>query len=85
MSCAAKRSKELYDTKVAFQRYDVGDVVWCLMEVRKVGVSPKLEFVYEGPLLVKEKLSALDFAFRKTKCFVLCFTFPFLQYIIFVI
>ena len=42
MSIAAKRSKELYDAKLAFHRYEVGYVVWCLMEVRKVGVSPKL-------------------------------------------
>ena len=44
MATASKRSKELYDVKVAFHRYQ-GDVVWCLMEVRKVGVTPKLEYV----------------------------------------
>ena len=49
MSTAAKRSKELYNAKVAFHRYSVGDVVWCLMEVRKVGISPKLERIFEGP------------------------------------
>lgn len=61
MSAAAKRSKDLYDTKVAFHRYSKGDIVWCLMEVRKVGVTPKLEFGYEGPFLIKEKLSGSDF------------------------
>ena len=60
MSVAAKRSKELYDGKVAFHKYQDGDVVWCLMEVRKVGVSPKLEYVYEGPFLIRKKLSELD-------------------------
>ena len=61
MSVAAKRSKELYDSKLAFHRYKVGDVVWCLKEVRKLGVSPKLEYIFEGPFLVKEKLSELDY------------------------
>ena len=42
MSSAAKRSKEFYDTKVVLHRYDEGDVVWCLMEFRKLGVSPKV-------------------------------------------
>ena len=38
------------------------DVVWCLMETRKQGVAPKLEFVFEGPFPVKQKLSELDYA-----------------------
>ena len=64
MATASKRSKELYDVKVAFHRYQEGDVVWCLMEVRKVGVTPKLEYVYEGPFLVKKKLSELDYVLQ---------------------
>ena len=64
MSTAAQRSKELYDTKVAFHRYMEGDVVWCLMEARKVGISPKLERVYEGPFLIRRKLSELDFVLQ---------------------
>ena len=67
MSSASKRSKELYDTKIAFHRYDEGDLVWCLMETRKVGVAPKLEFVYEGPFLVKQKLSEMDFVLQLDK------------------
>ena len=61
MSAAAKRSKELYDVKVAFHRYKEGDIVWCLMEVRKPGVAFKLEYDFEGPFLIKKKLSDLDF------------------------
>ena len=61
LSSAAKRSKELYNTKVAFHRYREGDVVWCLMEARKPGISPKLERIYEGPFLVKKKLSEMNF------------------------
>ena len=64
MSTAAKRSKELYDAKVAFHQYSVGDVVWCLMEVRKVGISPKLERIFEGPFLIRKKLSEIDFVLQ---------------------
>ena len=39
----AKRSKELYDTKIALDRYEKGDLVWCLGESRKTGVMPKLD------------------------------------------
>ena len=64
MSSAAKRSKDLYDTKVAFNRYNVGDVVWYLMEVKKVGVAPKLEYCFEGPYVIKRKISELDFVLQ---------------------
>ena len=64
MFTAAKRSKDLYDTKVAFHGYNVGDVVWCLMEARKVGISPKLERVFEGPFLVRKKHSEIDFVLQ---------------------
>ena len=64
MSSAAKRSKDLYDTKVAFHRYSEGDVVSCLMEARKVGISPKLAFGYEGPFRIKKKLSEMDFVLQ---------------------
>ena len=61
MTSATKRSKDLYDTKVAFHGYNEGDVVWCLMEVRQLGVSPKLECIFEGPFVIKKKFSELDF------------------------
>ena len=61
MSATTKRSKELYDSKLAFHRYSVGDIVWCLMETKKVGISPKLEVGFEGPFVVIKKLSELDY------------------------
>ena len=64
MPAAAKRSKELYDAKVAFHTYQEGDVVCCLVEMRKVGISPKLEYVYEGPFLIRKKLSELVFVLQ---------------------
>ena len=64
MSSAAKRSTDLYDTKVAFHRYSERYVVWCLMEAGKVGISPKLGFGYEGPFLIKKSISEMDFVLQ---------------------
>ena len=61
LSSTAKRRKELYDTKVALNRYSQGDVVWCLNESRKVGVMPKLQPAYSGPFLVKRKITELNY------------------------
>ena len=57
----ARRSKEIYDTKVVLHNYQSGDLVWCLHEVRKVGITPKLEKRYSGPYVVKERTSAVNF------------------------
>ena len=67
MPTAAKRSKDIYDAKVAFHRYSVGDVVWCLMEFRKVVISPKLERTFESPFLICKKLSEIDFVLQLDK------------------
>ena len=58
---SSKRSKEIYDAKLCFHQYKVGDAVWCLQEARKVGITPKLERTYQGPFLVTEKRSDLNF------------------------
>ncbi|XP_053378447.1 uncharacterized protein LOC128548091 [Mercenaria mercenaria] len=60
----AKRSKQLYDARQSFYRYEVGDAVWCLNESRKVGVMPKLQKAFEGPNLVKKKQSDLSFVIQ---------------------
>ena len=67
MSTVAKRSRDLYDSKVAFHRYNVSEVVWCLMEARKVGISPKLERVFKDPLLVHKKLSEINYVLQLDK------------------
>ena len=64
---AAKRSKAIYDTKISVNRYKVGDLVWCLDESRKVGVTPKLERIYEGPFLVTKRFSELYFLIQLDK------------------
>ena len=61
---ASKRNKELYDIKVAVNRYKEGEVVWLLNEARHKGTCPKLEMVYEGPYLVKQKISEMNFVIQ---------------------
>lgn len=58
---STKRSKEIYDTKVVLNEYTPGDLVWYLHEGRKVGKCPKLEKRYDGPFVIKRKISALNF------------------------
>ena len=58
---AAKRSKIIYDSKLSVNTFKAGDVVWCLAESRKVGVTQKLEHSYEGPYLIKTKYSDLTY------------------------
>ena len=67
LASAAKRSKGIYDTKVALNRYETGDMVWCLAEARKVGVMPKLEPAYDGPYLIKRKISEINFLLQLDK------------------
>ena len=64
---SANRSKEIYDVKLMVNSYSEGDAVWCLLENRKVGVSHKLEPVYDGPFMVKRKLSDIDFVLQMDK------------------
>ena len=67
LNSAAKRSKEIYDTKIAVNKYAEGDMVWCLAEARKVGKMQKLEPAYEGPFLIKRKISEINFVLMLDK------------------
>ena len=60
MSSDAVCSKENYDAKM-LNRYETGDLVWCLQESRKVGIMTKLQHTYEGPYLYKNKVSEINF------------------------
>ena len=61
LSSSAKRSKEIYDTKILVNQYQVGDVVWLLQEARHVGECQKLIRIYEGLYLVIRKYSDKNF------------------------
>ena len=61
LASSAKRSKNLYDVKIAVNKYKKGDLVWYLLETRKVGEAPKLKPAYHGPFLVRRKVSEVNF------------------------
>ena len=56
----ADRNKEIYDSKLSFNQYKIGDAVWFLQEARKVGVAQKLEPRYGGPFLVTSVPSPIN-------------------------
>ena len=64
---AVIRSKSLYDAKLALNKYQPGDAVWCLHEVRKPGVTPKLKRAYDGPFMVKTKRSEINYVLQLDK------------------
>ncbi len=58
---AAQRQKDYYDIKTHLNTYCPGDMVWYLSEIRKEGVSPKLQHTYVGPYLVLTNLNNIDY------------------------
>ncbi|MCG7868952.1 MAG: DDE-type integrase/transposase/recombinase [Candidatus Thiodiazotropha taylori] len=67
LAASAKRNKDLYDVKKAVNSYKKGDLVWYLLEKRKVGEAPKLNPAYHGPFLVKQKVNEVDFLIQLDK------------------
>ena len=58
---AAVRQKQSYDAKQNLQKYTVGELVWYLTGIKQLKIAPKLRNPYDGPFLVVEKLSDLDY------------------------
>ena len=63
----SRRSKELHDVRISYNNYKQGDMVWCLLEERKVGIAPKLQPLYAGPFPIKRKLSDINFILQLDK------------------
>ena len=66
MSSAAVCSKEIYDAKILLNRYETGDLVWCLQESRKVSIMTKLQHTYEGRYLIQKGSQKLLFCCNST-------------------
>ncbi len=58
---AARKRSSQHDIKLCAKPYKPGDLVWYLTENRKEGISPKLQPLFQGPCLVLNKLSELDY------------------------
>ena len=54
----AKRSKVHFEQKASLIDFKVCDPVWCLNEGRTVGLCPKLENIYEGPMLIQKQFNS---------------------------
>lgn len=48
-------------------KYRKRDIVWYLSEAKKVGVAPKLQHTYNGPFLVRQKVTDIDFVIQLDK------------------
>ena len=61
LSISAKRRKDFYNNKVNFTPYHVYDKVWYLDEMRRQGISPKLQPMYIGPCLITKKMNDINY------------------------
>ena len=59
LSVAARRPSEIYDAKLAVNKFKVGDLVWAEKTSVRPGLSPKLQSLYQGPCLIVEKYNDL--------------------------
>ena len=50
------KQKKIYDLRILSKQYEVGDLVYVSNLARKVGKSPKLQPVWNGPYVVTKKL-----------------------------
>ena len=67
IGASAIRTKEIYDVKLLVNCYSEGDAVWCLLENKKLGVSHKLESTYDGPFMIRKKISDINYILQLDK------------------
>ena len=56
----AVKQKKRYDAKCVVNKYQQGDLVWLLNEIREVDVCSKLQPAYIGPFVISKVLSVFD-------------------------
>ena len=59
--------KRTYDLRLQQKHYEVGDLVYCLNSVHRVGDSKKLNPVWVGPLIITEVLNPVLYQVRDHK------------------
>ena len=60
----AIHAKEHYDTKCTLTKYKHGDLVWYATNIKQLHLAPKLQVPFEGPYLILEKISDLDYCIQ---------------------
>ena len=58
---AARRQKDLYDTKKQMYFYESGDLVWYTNPSSQLNMAPKLRKTYSGPAVILKKLNDLNY------------------------
>lgn len=61
LQSSARRQKQNYDAKQLFYEYEPGELVWCLTDISQLDIAPKLRKPYEGPYVVLDRYSKLDY------------------------
>ena len=60
----AIQTKEPYDAKCTLTKYKHGDIVWYATDIKQLHLAPKLWFPFEGPYLVLDIISDLDYCIQ---------------------
>ena len=57
-------TKEHFDAKCILTKYKCGDLVWYATDIKQLHLAPKLWVPFEGPYLILEKISDLDYCIQ---------------------
>ena len=60
----AIHTKEHYNAKCTLTKYKHGDLVWYATDIKQLHIAPKLQVPFEGPYLILEKISDLDYCIQ---------------------
>ena len=58
---SAKRQKQIYDTRVKANQYEIGDLVWMETDIGQLDVTPKLKVPYKGLYMIQKQLGLLNY------------------------
>ena len=56
--------KKHYDAKCTLTKYKCGDLLWYGTDIKQLHLAPKLWVPFEGPYLILEKISDLDYCIQ---------------------
>ena len=56
--------KEHYDAKCTLTKYKHGNLVWYATDIKQLHLAPKLLVPFEGPNLILEKISDLEYCIQ---------------------
>ena len=60
----AIQTKEHYDAKCTLAKYKHDALVWYATDLKQLHLAPKLQVPFEGPFLILDKISDLDYCIQ---------------------